>query len=304
MRLKHGLPLSEVLSADRRPSGRKRHAAPQASPRKSGRERLLTFAGETCSLTEWARRKGIPLPTLAGRLKAGWSIEEALGEKPRARGSDRRTARVKAGGLGELTDSASGGVHPRGKLFTHDGKTLSIAAWARETGISYVTLRQRLARGLPIAEALAPGRAAGRRVRRGAKAERSATSAAASSSLSSSLENLGIETVVPALRREPVKSPRPRRRLTHEGETLTVSEWARRTGIPVATLLGRIRLGWPTRLILSTPPRLRDTAVREAKTEDKAGAALPTAGSLRPTRKVIRRRPGARAAMEASSAVF
>ncbi len=39
-------------------------------------------------------------------------------------------------------------------LITHDGKTLSISAWSRETGISINNLRYRINHGWPVAEAL------------------------------------------------------------------------------------------------------------------------------------------------------
>lgn len=44
------------------------------------------------------------------------------------------------------------------KFFTHAGKTLCIAEWAREVGMHEDTLRRRLSRGVPIQVALHPGR--------------------------------------------------------------------------------------------------------------------------------------------------
>ena len=40
--------------------------------------RLITFAGMTLTLTEWARRAGIPQPTLHRRISVGWSLSRAL----------------------------------------------------------------------------------------------------------------------------------------------------------------------------------------------------------------------------------
>lgn len=40
----------------------------------------LTYQGETKTLTQWAREKGIKPGTLCRRLKVGWTIEDALGK--------------------------------------------------------------------------------------------------------------------------------------------------------------------------------------------------------------------------------
>lgn len=39
-------------------------------------------------------------------------------------------------------------------LITHEGRTQNTAAWAREVGLPYLTLRDRLARGWDVAKAL------------------------------------------------------------------------------------------------------------------------------------------------------
>lgn len=51
-------------------------ASEQAQNKRSTRS--LTFEGVTACQSEWARRIGVPAPTLCKRLKRGWSIEEAL----------------------------------------------------------------------------------------------------------------------------------------------------------------------------------------------------------------------------------
>lgn len=40
------------------------------------------------------------------------------------------------------------------KLFTYNGETLTMAEWARRTGIKYTTLRARIRRGVPFEEAI------------------------------------------------------------------------------------------------------------------------------------------------------
>lgn len=46
--------------------------------------RQLTFCGETLCLVEWAERYGINPYTLHGRLRRGWSLEDALTKSPDA----------------------------------------------------------------------------------------------------------------------------------------------------------------------------------------------------------------------------
>jgi hypothetical protein len=50
----------------------------QALSKPVWRGRMITFGGETFSLRQWACRAGIAYSTLRLRLRAGWSVEEAL----------------------------------------------------------------------------------------------------------------------------------------------------------------------------------------------------------------------------------
>lgn len=56
-----------------------------------------------------------------------------------------------------------------------------------------------------------------------------------------------------ATQRDQVRNTRHTRRLTHDGETLSLSEWAARLGICHTTLSDRLERGWPTGLALTTP---------------------------------------------------
>lgn len=47
-------------------------------------------------------------------------------------------------------------------------------------------------------------------------------------------------------------------RITHNGETLTIAEWVRRTGLPRMTLYKRIWNGWPHSLAITTPAGVRN----------------------------------------------
>lgn len=56
-----------------------------------------------------------------------------------------------------------------------------------------------------------------------------------------------------ATRREQNRNHRRNRRLTLDGETRLIVEWAEHTGIPVGTLHGRLKHGWPIRRVLTEP---------------------------------------------------
>lgn len=51
--------------------------------RNTRRTRLLTFGGETHCLSAWSEKLGIDKRTIHSRLKAGWTVEQALGLEAR-----------------------------------------------------------------------------------------------------------------------------------------------------------------------------------------------------------------------------
>lgn len=55
-------------------------ATPKQQSRNKRRNRLLTFAGETLCVAEWAERLGIPVFTLRSRLHQKWPVERALSQ--------------------------------------------------------------------------------------------------------------------------------------------------------------------------------------------------------------------------------
>ena len=57
-----------------------------------------------------------------------------------------------------------------------------------------------------------------------------------------------------ATRTQQQRNREANRRLTHDGETATLAEWAERLGISTATLYSRVgRLGWSVEKALTTP---------------------------------------------------
>lgn len=56
-----------------------------------------------------------------------------------------------------------------------------------------------------------------------------------------------------ATRREQAQNTRRNRMVTFRGQTLCVTEWARRLGMPSGTLWARFKHGWSTERAMSTP---------------------------------------------------
>lgn len=76
---------------------------------------MIEHDGKTQSIAEWAEELGIPVPTLRGRLRRGWTIEEALK-------ADRKY----------------------GSVIEFNGKAMTLTEWAKELGIPRATLNGRL----------------------------------------------------------------------------------------------------------------------------------------------------------------
>ena len=93
--------------------------------------RLITFNGEKMGLSAWARKLGIHVASIQGRLKRGWPIERALSTPARTQ-------------------------KPYKKLFIH-GRRISLELAAAECGLKYSTVRGRLHRGWSLDQALTTG---------------------------------------------------------------------------------------------------------------------------------------------------
>ena len=88
--------------------------------------RLLTHGGKTLCLAAWAEELSINYMTLLGRLKFGWSVEQAITTP----------------------------VQVQNHMLTLNGRTCCLARWARETGINYGALKSRLKRGWSVEKTL------------------------------------------------------------------------------------------------------------------------------------------------------
>lgn len=89
-----------------------------ATPASEAASKMLTFNGETRSITGWARKLGINHASLCERLASGWPIEKAL-TKP---GRKLPTA-------------------------THEKETLTLAEWGRRIAVRPKTIARRILQG-------------------------------------------------------------------------------------------------------------------------------------------------------------
>lgn len=142
------------------------------------KELSVTFNGETHNLRTWAEITGISVQTLSLRIHSGWSVKDALTVKVRKQEAARYEIRGKEKTITEwakesgLTPSLirsrlslGWGVEQavfspmmaKGKVpktIEYNGKSRTIAEWAREYGIQESVVRGRLAMGWKMKKAL------------------------------------------------------------------------------------------------------------------------------------------------------
>ena len=133
------------------------------------------------------------------------------------------------------------------RLITYDGRTQNLRAWAREIGIGWRGLQQRLAKGWPLERALSAGKG---ELYKGKPA------------LASLARKAGVSARVAIYRRavghpmEKVLQPGvlphpPRHPLTLNGQTKSITEWADELGVSKTALSMRLSRGWSVERALS-----------------------------------------------------
>jgi lambda repressor-like predicted transcriptional regulator len=95
--------------------GNVRWATKEEQARNKRNNVMLSYAGTTQCLAEWARCAGLDAETLSSRLEKGWPLEQAL-----------------------LTPASR-------RLVSYAGETLPLAEWARRLRVPFGVLRYRLA---------------------------------------------------------------------------------------------------------------------------------------------------------------
>lgn len=167
------------------------------------------------------------------------------------------------------------------KELTYDGRTQTMAAWAREMGISANTLLRRLQRGWGVERALTEKPVTrGRRlnVKRqithegrtlclaewareaGLKPSTLGHRLNSGWSMQDALSSALCQRVQPAAGNEKL--------LTHQGRTQCVAAWAREAGINATTIFARLKRGWELERVLTTKPA---TKSQRPKPSDRPG---------------------------------
>lgn len=85
---------------------------------------LVTYKGETLTMSQMARKHGITVDLLKGRIYAGWTVKDAI-EKPVEQ-----------------------------ETIVYKGVTKTVSDWAKEKGMTYHQLKKRLMRGWTVERAI------------------------------------------------------------------------------------------------------------------------------------------------------
>ena len=138
------------------------------------------------------------------------------------------------------------------KLITYKGKARTISAWAQALGIADITLRNRLRSGWSVKAALTTPVDEKKNTK--TSAPRKYSYDGKSMTLSEWEKHTGIPYYVLADRLRkldkwsigealtaPNRSLKAKKRITYNGETLPVREWARRIGVPTNIIYSRMR---------------------------------------------------------------
>ena len=203
---------------------------PGRMPDGMDRNTRIEIRGEVRTAAEWARLNGLAVATIVRRVDQGWNPADAATFPLRS-----------------MSDATT---------LTIGGRTQTIDAWAVEAGIEPVTLRRRLYRGW------SPERAVSAPIQRHV-----VTAHGETRTLSEWSERSGVAvtTICERLARgwDPERAVTEPARgfvwrgdaLAVHGETLPLSEWSKRFGVPVPTISARLRRGWDPERAVSTPVR-------------------------------------------------
>lgn len=207
------------------------------------RERMLTAHGETHSITEWARLKGLTKTILTMRLDHGQSPERAVDTPQHTHTAHARRTYACPDGVKrtvrEMADMASvSEAAMRMRLrngwsveralteppvtrdpLDIDGESLTLEEWTRRSGVPRSVIISRLRQGWNAKDAV----------------------------------------FTPTVRQ------RKRTPLTAHGETHSVAEWARLKGLTYEALAGRLDRGWSAERAIDTPLRWKTRSSRRIK---------------------------------------
>jgi lambda repressor-like predicted transcriptional regulator len=117
------------------------------------------------------------------------------------------------------------------RKITLGDRTMSLGQWAKETGLSFSTLAGRFDSGWP------PERI-----------------------LNEPCHVDKQHSIAKQLAQEPHKKHKPNRKITLGDRTMSIGQWARKTGLSPSTISGRLNMGWLPERILGEPCHARPPA--------------------------------------------
>lgn len=214
----------------------------------------LTHNGVTADVNTWAINIGVGSGTIKSRLRNGWTVERTLSTPVQSRTS--KLSRVSA--RREPSRQVS--------TLTFDGRTQTLRQWSREVGVRCDTIRNRIRMGWTAEKALSTSGQMRKLTFDGVTLsirEWAAKTGLPDSVIRSRLRDGWTEQEAvgtpyrqnrkPRARKvKPDRQATPKRTLTHDGRTMSVSEWGRATGLSAAVIHGRLRMGWPVEKVLQT----------------------------------------------------
>ena len=140
------------------------------------------------------------------------------------------------------------------RLITYGGRTQHLRAWAKEIGIGWCALQQRLVKGWPLEQALSAGKGelykgkpalAPLARKAGVPPPRATRRKAAGHPMEKVLQ--------PGLLPHPPQHP-----LTFNGQTKSMTEWANELGISQSALSNRLSRGWSVERALSLKRKAKE----------------------------------------------
>lgn len=155
-------------------------------------------------------------------------------------------------------------------LITHNGTTRTLHAWAAMTGIAASNLRDRISSGWTTERALTTpvGRPVAQPKPKRASTAKTLTHEGQTKTIAQWSKVTGISKIILHMRERSgwnaeriITTPyAPRgtnvKRITHEGQSLTIAEWSKRIGVSISTILQRRRNGLPIDRVLSAEVRM------------------------------------------------
>lgn len=201
--------------------------------------RIITYHKISKSHAQWEDEYGLPKGVISRRLKDGWSVSKALNTPLTVKEFKGKTK----GRSGHITNSTTHGMTDTPELNAWYGMK------QRCYNPNYVGYMRYGARGITVCDEFLQS------------FEVFLAEVGIRPSPKHSLDRIDndkgydVGNVKWATRIEQASNKSTNRHIEYNGETLTITEWGRRTGIPRITLSNRLKAGWSTCRTLTEPLR-------------------------------------------------